>query len=289
MSRDPAELLDLAALVAQGSELEIDCELKSLTRLAPLLSDTQGMAHGRFRFHRVAGAPAAEGRVAATLPVVCQRCMGDLAIAVDSECRLVFADTDAASAEAPAEEEWVTTHGGRISLAELIEEELLLAMPLVGALVAREGSRRAMLQAVVAYAALLPCIALAPNVWVLAGTLLLFGASLGALDVAMNSHGLEVERRYPEPIFSSFHAGWSFGGLAGATVLRGIEGYGASNHVHTTRILSLSNDLPIIVLIVDEPDRIDAFTAQLDELMTGGLVIVDDAEVIRYGGSPERP
>jgi MFS family permease len=94
----------------------------------------------------------------------------------------------------------------------------LLAMPLVGALVAREGSRRAMLQAVVAYAALLPCIALAPNVWALAGTLLLFGASLGALDVAMNSHGLEVERRYPEPIFSSFHAGWSFGGLAGATV-----------------------------------------------------------------------
>src|SRR5262245_61983853 len=94
----------------------------------------------------------------------------------------------------------------------------LLAMPLVGALVAREGSRRAMLQAVVAYAALLPCIALAPNVWVLAGTLLLFGASLGWLDVAMNSHGLEVERRYPEPIFSSFHAGWSFGGLAGATV-----------------------------------------------------------------------
>jgi MFS family permease len=94
----------------------------------------------------------------------------------------------------------------------------LLAMPLVGALVAREGSRRAMLQAVVAYAALLPCIALAPNVWVLAGALLLFGASLGALDVAMNSHGLEVERRSPEPIFSSFHAGWSFGGLAGATV-----------------------------------------------------------------------
>jgi MFS family permease len=92
----------------------------------------------------------------------------------------------------------------------------LLAMPLVGALVAREGSRRAMLQALVAYAVLLPCIALAPNVWALAGTLLLFGAALGSLDVAMNSHGLEVERRYPQPIFASFHAGWSFGGLAGA-------------------------------------------------------------------------
>ena len=131
MSRDPAELLDLAVLVAQASELAIDCELKSLTRLAPLLSNTAGAAHGRFRFHRVGGAPAAEGRVTATLPVTCQRCMGDLAIAVDAECRLVFADSEIADAELPAAGELVTTHGGRISLAELIEEELLLAMPLV--------------------------------------------------------------------------------------------------------------------------------------------------------------
>jgi uncharacterized protein len=57
--------------------------------------------------------------------------MGDLAIAVDSECRLVFADADVAQAEVPAGEDLVTTHSGRISLAELVEEELLLAMPLV--------------------------------------------------------------------------------------------------------------------------------------------------------------
>ncbi|HEX9466858.1 MAG TPA: DUF190 domain-containing protein [Acidimicrobiia bacterium] len=75
-------------------------------------------------------------------------------------------------------------------------------------------------------------------------------------------------------------------GLAGATVVRGIEGFGASNHVHTTRILSLSNDLPIIVLIVDEPERIDAFVPQLDELITEGLVIIDDVEVIKYVGRP---
>jgi hypothetical protein len=92
----------------------------------------------------------------------------------------------------------------------------ILCMPLVGAAVAREGSRRAMLQAIVAYALLLPGIALAPNVWALAGTLLLFGAALGGLDVAMNAHGLALEQRYPRPIFASFHAGWSFGGLAGA-------------------------------------------------------------------------
>jgi uncharacterized protein len=73
-------------------------------------------------------------------------------------------------------------------------------------------------------------------------------------------------------------------GIAGATVLRGVEGFGASNHVHTTRILSLSNDLPIIVVIVDEAERIDAFIPQLDELITEGLVIRDDVEVIKYVG-----
>jgi uncharacterized protein len=75
-------------------------------------------------------------------------------------------------------------------------------------------------------------------------------------------------------------------GLAGATVLRGVEGFGASNHVHTTRILSLSNDLPMVVLIIDNPDRIDAFLPQLDELITEGLVIVDDVEVLKYVGRP---
>jgi PII-like signaling protein len=73
-------------------------------------------------------------------------------------------------------------------------------------------------------------------------------------------------------------------GLAGATVLRGIEGFGKSNHVHTTRILSLSNDLPIIVVIIDAEERIDAFRTELDELITEGLVIIDDVDVVRYVG-----
>ncbi|WP_034266993.1 DUF190 domain-containing protein [Actinospica robiniae] len=73
-------------------------------------------------------------------------------------------------------------------------------------------------------------------------------------------------------------------GLAGATVLRGIEGYGASSHIHTTRLLSLSEDLPIAIVIVDAAERIDAFLPQLDELVEEGLVILDDVEVIRYVG-----
>ncbi len=73
-------------------------------------------------------------------------------------------------------------------------------------------------------------------------------------------------------------------GLAGASVFRGIEGYGASNHIHTTRILSLSDDLPLSIVIVDRAERIDKFLPQLDELSVEGLVIVDDVHVVHYAG-----
>jgi len=72
-------------------------------------------------------------------------------------------------------------------------------------------------------------------------------------------------------------------GLAGATVLRGLEGFGASRHVHTTRMLSLSDDLPLLVVIVDAAERIDAFLPELDELVTDGLVTLEDVEVVQYG------
>jgi PII-like signaling protein len=77
-------------------------------------------------------------------------------------------------------------------------------------------------------------------------------------------------------------------GLAGASVFRGIEGYGASNHIHTSRILSLSEDLPVAVVIVDTADRIDAFLPELDELVTEGLVVVEDVRVHRYVGRTGR-
>jgi uncharacterized protein len=76
-------------------------------------------------------------------------------------------------------------------------------------------------------------------------------------------------------------------GLAGASVLRGVEGYGASSRVHTTRLLSLSQDLPIAIVIVDQDDRIRGFLSQLDQLVSEGLVIIDPVEVIRYVGREE--
>jgi len=73
-------------------------------------------------------------------------------------------------------------------------------------------------------------------------------------------------------------------GLAGATVLRGVEGFGASNHVHSTRILRLSEDLPVVIVIVDTAEKIDAWWAQVEDLLGEGLAVREDVEVPRYRG-----
>ncbi|HEX5403760.1 MAG TPA: DUF190 domain-containing protein [Pseudonocardiaceae bacterium] len=73
-------------------------------------------------------------------------------------------------------------------------------------------------------------------------------------------------------------------GLTGATVLRGVEGFGASSLIHTTRILSLAEGLPAVILIVDSEDRIRNFLPQVEELIDEGMIILDEVEVIRYVG-----
>jgi uncharacterized protein len=71
-------------------------------------------------------------------------------------------------------------------------------------------------------------------------------------------------------------------GLAGASVFRGVEGYGAGSRVHTTRILSLAEDLPVSVVIVDTAERIQAFLPKLEELVADGLVLVEDVQVVHH-------
>ena len=71
-------------------------------------------------------------------------------------------------------------------------------------------------------------------------------------------------------------------GLAGASVFHGIEGFGKSEHIHTARILSLSDELPCAVVIVDRENKIRDFLPVLDELVTEGLVTVEPVEVVRY-------
>lgn len=94
----------------------------------------------------------------------------------------------------------------------------------------------------------------------------------------------ESDRHHHTPLYVEIVHRAHKAGLAGATVLRGIEGFGASQHVHTTRILSLTEDLPIVVVLVDDADRIERFALELDELITEGLVVIDDVEVVRYAG-----
>lgn len=94
----------------------------------------------------------------------------------------------------------------------------------------------------------------------------------------------ESDRHQHKPLYSEIVHRAHRAGLAGATVLRGIEGFGASQHVHTTRLLSLSEDLPVVIIIVDEAERIEQFALELDELISEGLVVIDDVHVIRYVG-----
>jgi uncharacterized protein len=73
--------------------------------------------------------------------------------------------------------------------------------------------------------------------------------------------------------------------LAGATVLRGPMGFGHSSHLHTTKVLRMSQDLPLIIEIVDREDKIEQFLAAIEPMMGSALVTTQKVKVIRYGES----
>jgi PII-like signaling protein len=72
-------------------------------------------------------------------------------------------------------------------------------------------------------------------------------------------------------------------GLAGATLTRGIMGFGKNSRIHRAHLLGLSDDLPERIEVIDRPDRIDALLPALDEMVGGGLIVVEDVRVVRYG------
>jgi uncharacterized protein len=78
-------------------------------------------------------------------------------------------------------------------------------------------------------------------------------------------------------------------GIAGATVLRGIEGFGAHSRLHTARILRLSEDLPLVIEVVDREDRIRSTLPILDEMVTEGLITLEDVDVLVYRAPKETP
>lgn len=94
----------------------------------------------------------------------------------------------------------------------------------------------------------------------------------------------EGDQWHHRPVYTEIVHRAHAAGLAGASVLRGIEGFGASARIHTTRLLSLGEDLPVAIVIVDAAEKIEAFLPQLDELISEGLVILDPVTVIKYVG-----
>ena len=92
----------------------------------------------------------------------------------------------------------------------------------------------------------------------------------------------ERDRHEGRPLFESLVAKARAAGLAGATVLRGIRGFGADHRLHTTRILRLSEDLPIVIEIVDESTRIDEFLPTLDGMILEGMITLEKVHLIAY-------
>ncbi len=71
-------------------------------------------------------------------------------------------------------------------------------------------------------------------------------------------------------------------GIAGATVIRGILGYGANSRIHSAKLLELSTDLPLIVEVVDQTDKITPLLPTFEEMVTNGLITVENVEVLKY-------
>jgi len=95
----------------------------------------------------------------------------------------------------------------------------------------------------------------------------------------------ESDRWHGKPLYQAIVERVREEGLAGATVLRGIEGFGADSRLHTARILRLSEDLPVVIEIVDSAEQIERILPVLDEMVGEGIVTVERVEVIAYRGS----
>jgi PII-like signaling protein len=94
----------------------------------------------------------------------------------------------------------------------------------------------------------------------------------------------ESDRHGHRPLYEVIVLKAREAGLAGATVLRGVMGFGRHSLIHTTKILRLSEDLPMVVEIVDSQEKIEGFLPALDEMISDGLVTLERVKVIHYRG-----
>ncbi len=100
----------------------------------------------------------------------------------------------------------------------------------------------------------------------------------------------ESDRWEHKPLYEAIVLAAREAHLAGATVLRGPMGFGKSSHLHTSKILRLSTDLPLVIEIVDSEEKINAFLPVLDQMIGGGLVTLEKVKVLQYrsGGDEKK-
>jgi PII-like signaling protein len=96
----------------------------------------------------------------------------------------------------------------------------------------------------------------------------------------------ENDRWHGKPLYEAIVLEARQRGLAGATVIKGFMGFGAHSRIHTAKLLELSQDLPIVVEIVDAPEKIEAFMPDLEQMVGDGLITLERAEVLLYRGRP---
>ena len=98
----------------------------------------------------------------------------------------------------------------------------------------------------------------------------------------------ESDRYHHRPLYEAIVVKAREMHMAGATVLRGPMGFGASSRIHTAKIIQLSMDLPIVIETVDTEEKLNSFLPVLDEMMSGGLITLEKARVIRYSAAKDR-
>ena len=92
----------------------------------------------------------------------------------------------------------------------------------------------------------------------------------------------EADKHEGKPLYEVITSLACQKGIAGATVIRGLMGFGAHSRMHTAKILRISEDLPIVIEIVDEPEKIQALLPEIDKMITEGLVTLEKISVIAY-------
>ena len=129
MLDDGSKLRDVSTLAEEGSELSLEIPVARMKRLAEELAGTEGVARGTVRFSRERGFAVADIAVAAPVTLICQRCMQPLQTRIEAASHVFLPHSEAAAEHVPEDAELMLAPEGRLRMSELVEEDLMLALP----------------------------------------------------------------------------------------------------------------------------------------------------------------